>query len=62
MDGQRQENLPPVLDGMALPGLETKIWRLEEIVFDVFVIHLGGIGMEGPALSFSVGHLISGQR
>jgi hypothetical protein len=40
---------------MALPGLETKIWRLEEIVFDVFVIHLGGIGLEVPPFYFGVG-------
>jgi hypothetical protein len=60
MDSQCQENLPTVLGSMALPGLETKIWRLEDIVLDVFVIHLGGIGMEGPTLSFGVGHLSSG--
>jgi hypothetical protein len=47
---------------MDLPRLETKIWRLEEIVFYVFVINLGGIGMEGPPLSFGVGHLSSGHR
>jgi hypothetical protein len=62
MDGQCQENLPTVLGGMALPGLETRIWRLEEIVLDAFVIHLGGIGMEGPPLSFGVDHLSSGHR
>jgi hypothetical protein len=60
MDGQCQEHLPTVLGGMALPGLETKIWRSEEIVLDIFVIHLGGIEMEGPPLSFGVGHLSSG--
>jgi hypothetical protein len=62
MDDQCQENLPTVLGGMALPGLETKIWRSKEIVFDVFVIHLDGIGMEGPPLSFVIGHLSLGHR
>jgi hypothetical protein len=62
MDGQCQENLPTVLGGMALPGLETKIWRLEGIVLDVFVIHLRGIGMKGPPLSFGVDLLSSGHR
>jgi hypothetical protein len=62
MDGQCQENLPTVLGGMALPGMESKIWRLEGIVLDVFVIHLGGIGMEDPPLSFGVGLLSSGHR
>jgi hypothetical protein len=62
MDGQCQENLPTVIGGMALPGLETKIWRLEEIVLDVFVIYLDEIGMEGPTLCFDVGHLSSGHR
>jgi hypothetical protein len=47
---------------MALPGMENKIWRLEEIVLDVCVIHLGGIGMEGPPLSLGVGHMSSGHR
>jgi hypothetical protein len=41
MDGQCQENLPTVLGGMVLPVLETKVWRMEDIVLDVFVIHLG---------------------
>jgi hypothetical protein len=62
MDGQCQENLPTVLGVMAHPGLETKIWRLESILLDVFMIHLGGIGMEGPPLSFGVGHLSSVHR
>jgi hypothetical protein len=60
MASQRKENRPTVIGGMALPGLETKIWRLEEIVFDVFLIRLGGIGMEGPPLYFGVGRLSSG--
>jgi hypothetical protein len=60
MDGQCQENLLTVLGGTALSGLETKIWRLEGIALDVFVIHLGGIGMEGPPLYFGVGLLSSG--
>jgi hypothetical protein len=55
MDGQCQENPLTVLGGTALPGLETNIWRLEGIVLDVFVIHLGGIGMEDPPLSFGFG-------
>jgi hypothetical protein len=62
MDGQCQENLPTVLGGMAFPGLGTDIWRLEEIAIDLFLIHLGGIGMEGPPLYFGIGHLSSGHR
>jgi hypothetical protein len=62
MDGQCQENLPTVLGGMTLPGLENNIWRLEGIVLEIFVIHLDGIGMEGPPLSFGVGLLSSGHR
>jgi hypothetical protein len=62
MDGQCQENLLTVLGGTDLPGMETKIWRLEGIVLDVFVIHLGGIGMEGPPLSFGIGPLSAGYR
>jgi hypothetical protein len=62
MDGQCQENLLTVLCGKALPRLETKIWRLEGIVLDVFVIHLCAIGMEGPPLYFGVGLLSSGHR
>jgi hypothetical protein len=43
-------------------GLATKMWRLEESVYNTLVIDPGGIGMEVPLLSFGVGPPSSGHR
>jgi hypothetical protein len=60
MDGKRQEERPTVHGDMDPLGLETMMWRLEGIVWDAFVIRLGGIGMEVPILSFGVAPPSSG--
>jgi hypothetical protein len=54
--------MPTAHGGMGPLGLETKMWRLEGIVYNESVIAPGRTGMEVLLLSFGVGLLSSGHR